>query len=59
VVLDARRYNTALFRDEHDELEPDSEMFHSVAFGWPAVISAMKTLLETGKIGTMAAQKRS
>ena len=43
----------------HDELEPDSEMFHSVSFGWPAVISALKTLLETGKIGTMAAQKRS
>jgi hypothetical protein len=43
----------------HDELEPDSEMLRSVSFGWPAVISALKTLLETGKIGTMAAQKSS
>jgi uncharacterized protein YndB with AHSA1/START domain len=31
----------------HDEL--DSEMFDSVSFGWPAVISGLKTLLETGK----------
>jgi uncharacterized protein YndB with AHSA1/START domain len=31
----------------HDEL--DSEMFESVSFGWPAVISGLKTLLETGK----------
>jgi uncharacterized protein YndB with AHSA1/START domain len=41
----------------HDELEPDSEMLHSVSFGWPAVISALKTLLETGKLGAMAGQK--
>jgi uncharacterized protein YndB with AHSA1/START domain len=34
----------------HDELEPDSEMFHSISFGWPAVISGLKTLLETGKL---------
>ena len=34
----------------HDELEPDSEMLHSVSFGWPGVISALKTLLETGKL---------
>jgi len=41
----------------HDELEPDSEMFHSVSFGWPAVISGLKTLLETGKLGPAAAQR--
>ena len=39
----------------HDELEPDSEMFHSVSFGWPAVVSALKTLLETGTAGPQAA----
>jgi uncharacterized protein YndB with AHSA1/START domain len=33
----------------HDELEPDSEMFHSVSFGWPVVISGLKTLLETNE----------
>lgn len=38
----------------HDELEPDSEMFHSVSFGWPAVVSALKTLLETGTVGAQA-----
>ncbi|HEY3038608.1 MAG TPA: SRPBCC family protein [Pyrinomonadaceae bacterium] len=31
----------------HDEL--DSEMFESVSFGWPVVISGLKTLLETNK----------
>lgn len=38
----------------HDELEPDSEMFHSVSFGWPAVVSELKTLLETGKLASQA-----
>jgi uncharacterized protein YndB with AHSA1/START domain len=41
----------------HDELEPDSDMFHSVSFGWPAVISALKTLLETGSIGAAAGKR--
>lgn len=41
----------------HDELEPDSEMFHGVSFGWPAVISALKTLLETGSIGAATGQR--
>ena len=30
----------------HTELEPDSEMFHSVSYGWPALMSGLKTLLE-------------
>ena len=38
----------------HDELEPDSEMFHSVSFGWPAVVSALKSILETGAVGAQA-----
>ncbi len=33
----------------HDELDPDSEMFHGISFGWPIVASSLKTLLETGQ----------
>jgi len=32
----------------HADLEPGSEMEQSVSFGWPIVISSLKTLLETG-----------
>ena len=31
----------------HSELEPDSEMLHSVTFGWPAVMSGLKTVIES------------
>lgn len=33
----------------HDEFGDDVEMRESVSFGWPVVISGLKTLLETGK----------
>jgi uncharacterized protein YndB with AHSA1/START domain len=33
----------------HDEFRDDSEMFESVSFGWPVVLSGLKTLLETGQ----------
>lgn len=33
----------------HDEIEPDSEMFRGITQGWPAVLSSLKTLLETGQ----------
>ncbi len=33
----------------HSELEPESEMDGSVREGWSAVLSSLKTLLETGK----------
>ncbi len=33
----------------HDELEPDSEMLRGITQGWPAVLSSLKTLLETGQ----------
>jgi uncharacterized protein YndB with AHSA1/START domain len=33
----------------HSDLEADSEMFHSVSFGWPALVSVLKTLLEDKK----------
>ena len=41
----------------HDEFGDDTEMFQSVSFGWPAVISALKTLLETGKISAAAGKR--
>jgi uncharacterized protein YndB with AHSA1/START domain len=30
----------------HTELEPDSEMLHSVSYGWPGLMSGLKTMLE-------------
>jgi uncharacterized protein YndB with AHSA1/START domain len=33
----------------HEELEPDSPMHQGVSRGWPAVLSSLKTLLETGR----------
>jgi uncharacterized protein YndB with AHSA1/START domain len=33
----------------HDQLEPDSDMLHGITQGWPAVLSSLKTLLETGQ----------
>src|SRR5262249_46370827 len=33
----------------HDELEPGSDMARDIARGWPAVLSSLKTLLETGR----------
>jgi uncharacterized protein YndB with AHSA1/START domain len=41
----------------HDELEPDSDMLQSVSFGWPMVVSGLKTLLETGTIGAAAGKR--
>ena len=33
----------------HSDLEPGSEMQKGIADGWPAVLSNLKTLLETGR----------
>ena len=33
----------------HDDFEPDSEMLRGVSGGWPAILSGLKTLLETGE----------
>jgi uncharacterized protein YndB with AHSA1/START domain len=38
----------------HDEL--DQEMFESISFGWPGVVSAMKSWLETGTAGPLASK---
>jgi uncharacterized protein YndB with AHSA1/START domain len=33
----------------HDELEPGSDMLRGITQGWPAILSSLKTLLETGQ----------
>lgn len=33
----------------HDEFEPDSKLFKATSMGWPAILSSLKTLLETGQ----------
>lgn len=33
----------------HDDFEPDSEMLKGVSGGWPAILSNLKTLLESGE----------
>ena len=33
----------------HDDFQPDSEMLKGTTGGWPAILSNMKTLLETGE----------
>jgi uncharacterized protein YndB with AHSA1/START domain len=39
----------------HDDFEPGSEMLKRVSEGWPAVLSQLKTFLETGKPLQLAA----
>ena len=41
----------------HEELEPDSKMLHGVSQGWPAILSSLKTLLETGQPMPMTARR--
>ena len=41
----------------HDEFGDDTEMFEGVSFGWPAVISGLKTLVETGTISESAGKR--
>ncbi len=33
----------------HDEFDADSKVFGAISGGWPAILSNLKTLLETGK----------
>ena len=33
----------------HDDFDPGSKMFDSISSGWPAVLSSLKSLLETGR----------
>lgn len=33
----------------HTELDPESKTFQGISMGWPAILSSLKSLLETGK----------
>ena len=33
----------------HTELDPESKTFRGISMGWPAILSSLKSLLETGK----------
>ena len=41
----------------HEELETDSPMHNGVSQGWPAVLSSLKTLLETGRVMPMTMKR--
>ncbi len=48
----------------HSDLEADSEMFHSVSYGWPALMSVLKTMLEnrapsTGEVSDWAVSQET
>jgi uncharacterized protein YndB with AHSA1/START domain len=43
----------------HEALEPDSGMLRGITAGWPAVLSGLKTLLETGQPMPMMALRWS
>jgi uncharacterized protein YndB with AHSA1/START domain/DNA-binding transcriptional ArsR family regulator len=38
----------------HDDFEPDSEMLKGISQGWPAILSNLKTLLETDEVLSLA-----
>ncbi len=59
VTFEIEPYNEAVrLTVIHEDLEPDSEMLHGITQGWPAVLSALKTLLETGRPMPMMARRR-
>lgn len=39
----------------HDDFEPDSEMLKGISQGWPAILSNLKTRLETGEVLSLPA----
>ncbi len=39
----------------HDDFEPGSEMLNAISQGWPAILSGLKTLLETGELAGVPA----
>jgi uncharacterized protein YndB with AHSA1/START domain len=41
----------------HEELEPGSPMHQGVSQGWPAILSSLKTLLETGQAMPMTMKR--
>ena len=50
VTFDIEDYNDMVkLTVSHDELEAGSSMFSGISKGWPAVLSSLKSFLETGK----------
>ncbi len=50
VTFEIEQFNDAVrLIVTHDELEPGSEMLRGITNGWPAVLSSLKSILETGK----------
>jgi len=50
VTYDITPYKTMVrLTVTHEDLEPDSAMLRGISFGWPIVLSSLKTYLETGK----------
>jgi uncharacterized protein YndB with AHSA1/START domain len=41
----------------HEDLEPGSPMHEGVSKGWPAILSSLKTLLETGRAMPMTMRR--
>lgn len=41
----------------HEELEPDSPMLKGISAGWPAILSSLKTLLESGRPMAMTTKR--
>ena len=42
----------------HSELEPNSGMLRGISAGWPLVLSALKSFLETGTSTLIGAKQR-
>ena len=48
-------FDLAPFKDQvrltivHDDFEPGSKVFEGISRGWPAVLSSLKSFLETGR----------
>ena len=58
VALDIAPFRDAVrLTVTHDELEPGSPMLNGISFGWPAVLSSLKSFLETGKPFTALVSK--
>jgi uncharacterized protein YndB with AHSA1/START domain len=48
--IDPHKDDVARLTVTHSELEPGSQMLQGITFGWPLVLSSLKSFLETGKV---------
>ncbi len=60
VVFDIEAYKADAVKltVTHSELEPDSGMLRGISAGWPLVLSALKSFLETGTSTLIGATQR-